>query len=127
MTRLELPLLMACLLAGASAGAPTDPAFREPRGEMLYTTHCTGCHNTQVHWRDGKLATNWESLRAQVKRWQNFSGLAWTDDDINEVTRHLNTIYYKFPPAERATRKTDPTTKVRFYGYLPEPASPRFD
>ena len=27
------------------------------RGELLYDTHCRGCHTEQVHWRDKKLAT----------------------------------------------------------------------
>lgn len=104
MTRLELPLLITWVLFSAAAAAQSDPALREPRGEMLYTTHCIGCHNVQVHWRDHSIATDWESLRAQVRRWQNFSGLAWTDDEINAVTRHLNTLYYKFPPAQRVSR-----------------------
>lgn len=104
MTRFDVPLLMACILAGATAAAQTDPAFREPRGELLYSTHCIGCHSVQMHWRDAKVATDWRSLKEQVRRWQNSSGLTWTDAEINAVARHLNTLYYHFPPDERVAR-----------------------
>jgi mono/diheme cytochrome c family protein len=67
------------------------------RGELLYTTHCLACHNTQVHWRDKKLVTDWKSLQSEVRRWQTFSGLGWGDDDIMKVARYLNTLYYHYP------------------------------
>jgi mono/diheme cytochrome c family protein len=66
------------------------------RGELLYETHCIACHTAQVHWRDKKAATDWQSLRAEVRRWQAAAQLRWSDDDINEVARHLNQRYYRF-------------------------------
>ena len=68
-----------------------------PRGELLYTTHCIACHNEKIHWRDRKIATDWNSLKAQVYRWQGVAGLAWNDDDIVEVARYLNTRHYHYP------------------------------
>jgi mono/diheme cytochrome c family protein len=76
--------------APAADAAPT-------RGELLYTTHCIACHNSQMHWRDQRLATDWASLRAQVRRWQGVANLGWSDDDILEVARHLNDRIYRFP------------------------------
>jgi mono/diheme cytochrome c family protein len=67
------------------------------RGALLYDTHCTACHTTQVHWRDRRLATDWQSLAAQVRRWQANAGLGWTDEEIDEVVRYLNTTIYRFP------------------------------
>ena len=84
----------ACVLLGALlCGAP---AAAQSRGELLYTTHCVACHTTQVHWRDRRLATDWDSLQAQVVRWQATGSLNWSDEDILAVTRHLNERFYGF-------------------------------
>jgi mono/diheme cytochrome c family protein len=90
-------LLAACMLAGALACTPAASA--QSRGELLYATHCIACHTTQVHWRDKKLATDWNSLKLQVRRWQAVAALDWSEDDVLEVTRHLNDSFYGFTPA----------------------------
>lgn len=77
----------------ANSEAITDTA----RGSMLYNNHCIQCHTQQVHWREKKIATDWESLKAQVDRWQHNSGLKWNKNDIEEVSRYLNTEYYHYP------------------------------
>lgn len=76
--------------------ALADPTHSPSRGELLYSTHCIACHTAQVHWRDKKQATEWDSLQKQVRRWQAASMLQWNEDDINEVTRHLDDSYYHF-------------------------------
>ena len=96
MTRWQTQVLAACLFCGNVATAQTAPNV-ESRGALLYSTHCIGCHTTQIHWRDKKLATNWSTLMDQVRRWSSNTGLAWSEDDILLVTRHLNTLYYHFP------------------------------
>ena len=89
-------LAAACISAQAAQAAPAA-APAPTRGELLYTTHCIACHNSQMHWRDQRLATDWPSLRAQVRRWQEVGKLGWADDDIREVTRYLNDRIYRFP------------------------------
>jgi hypothetical protein len=32
-----------------------------------------------------------------VLRWQTNNGLQWSDEDVDEVTRYLNTTIYHFP------------------------------
>jgi mono/diheme cytochrome c family protein len=81
--------LIGAAMISASAGA-------QSRGELLYANHCIACHTTQVHWRDRRLATNWESLQAEVVRWQAVGALNWSDEDIVAVTRHLNERFYGF-------------------------------
>lgn len=71
-------------------------AHAQSRGELLYSAHCVTCHTSQMHWRDNRVATDWSSLKAQVQRWQGNAGLAWSNTDIVEVTRYLNTSIYKF-------------------------------
>ena len=89
-------LLLAPLLLAAAplpAQSPAAPA----RGELLYQTHCGTCHTTQMHWREKRLATDWASLTAQVRRWQTNAGLNWPEPTIEEVVRYLNSTIYRFP------------------------------
>lgn len=86
-------------LVGLSLGV--DPANAQARGYMLYSQYCVECHTAQVHWRDARLATDWKSLNLQVRRWQAVAFLNWNEEDIQNVTRYLNTRYYDFwPPTE---------------------------
>lgn len=98
--------LFAALQAGAgvagAAGAQgaASPAPDPARGRLLYETHCIECHDTGMHWREGKAAKDYRSLRTQVDRWQGNASLKWTPEDIESVTRHLNDTIYKFPPEQ---------------------------
>jgi len=74
--------------------APT--ALAQSRGELLYTTHCIACHTTEMHWRDKRSASNWPSLKAQVRLWQDAASLAWADSDILDVAHYLNATIYHF-------------------------------
>jgi hypothetical protein len=74
----------------------TSAAAAESRGELLYTTHCIACHSTQIHWRDKRVATDWSSLKEQVRLWQGRNNLSWSEDDIIEVTRYLDQRIYRF-------------------------------
>jgi len=102
MKRVRLPVSMVALLVATPllAQAPAQPA--PSGGALLYQTYCIACHDAQVHWRERKLATDWASLAAQVRRWQANSGLQWSDEEIDEVARYLNGTIYRFPvPKER--------------------------
>jgi mono/diheme cytochrome c family protein len=83
-------------LAASVTVALAQPAPSATRGELLYNTHCIACHTKEVHWREQKLATDWPSLERQVRRWAVNSGLAWTDEDVADVTRYLNAVHYRF-------------------------------
>lgn len=105
------------LAAGVLCGPALAQALPTPlptRGQLLYGTHCVECHNSQVHWRNKKLATDWTSLKAQVTHWQAVALLNWSEADILEVTRHLNGTIYRFPsPANpRAQGAPLPTPRV---------------
>lgn len=89
-------LLLAAVTAGGVSAQPR-PEPPPSRGELLYSTHCIECHNTEMHWRDLKQARDWDSLKAQVRRWQEIGKLAWSETDIIEVTRYLNQTIYDFP------------------------------
>ena len=90
-------LVVLFVLFGGLANANAQPVSNPGLGELLYSTHCIACHNEQVHWRDKKVVKNWNSLRAEVSRWQKTSSLRWNDEDIGAVTQYLNTRYYHYP------------------------------
>ena len=105
----------AVLVVGAIAIVSTQAGAQPTRGELLYSTHCIACHTTQVHWREQTLAKDWASLTQQVDRWAKNTGLSWSREEIVDVSRYLNTLYYhfevttlterrEFAPAERSAR-----------------------
>jgi hypothetical protein len=104
---LPMSLLQTVLVAGALLSVPSW-VMAESRGELLYSTHCIACHTTQMHWRDQRLATDFDGLKGWVNRWQTTLSLAWSDDDILAVTRHLNRTYYGFVPT--GERRSDLAT-----------------
>ncbi|MBC7956542.1 MAG: cytochrome C [Cytophagales bacterium] len=93
--RLPTSWMLATGVALVQVWAPS--AHAQSRGELLYATHCTACHTSQIHWRDNKLATDWNSLAAEVRRWQTRATLGWNEDDVLQVTHHLNEHFYRFP------------------------------
>ncbi|MDO9217142.1 MAG: cytochrome c [Lacisediminimonas sp.] len=81
----------------APAIALAAPEKTPPRGELLYQNHCIACHTEHVHWREQRLAKDWQGLLHQVRRWQTNTGLRWDDEDIRAVAQYLNSRYYRFP------------------------------
>ncbi|MFA6970600.1 MAG: cytochrome c [Gallionella sp.] len=79
------------------AAASAQPDINVTHGELLYSTHCIACHSAEIHWRDKRLATDWISLKAQVRRWQKTAGLGWRENEITLVAHYLNTIHYHYP------------------------------
>ena len=89
-------IFLACAALAAAAGACAQTAAAG-RGQLLYETHCIECHTTQMHWRDRRVAHDFDSLKKEVRRWQSQIGLAWSEDDVAAVAQHLNTTIYRFP------------------------------
>lgn len=94
-----LPVIVAISALAPAAVLGAAPAKTPARGELLYANHCIACHTAQVHWRDQRLAKNWQGLVHQVRRWQSNTGLRWEEEDIEAVAQYLNARYYRFPLA----------------------------
>ena len=92
-------LISACVAASGQSRGTADS-----RGVLLYSTYCVSCHTTQVHWREKKLATDWASLKVQVRRWQGNAGLGLSEDDVAAIAGYLNDLYYHF--AATATKQS---------------------
>ena len=86
---------LACALSTLAQGTVS-------RGQLLYDAHCVECHNAQVHWRDKRLVTDWDTLKYWVGHWQHEAGLDWNGDDIAAVARYLNGIIYQFAEPQAA-------------------------
>lgn len=84
-------------MAISSAVSAQSPS----RGELLYTTHCGACHSAQMHWREKKLAITWDTLKAQVQRWQGVAQLGWGEAEVVDVARYLNETIYRYPEPAR--------------------------
>lgn len=54
------------------------------------------CHDTSVYTRENRTARDYESLRAEVDRWQSNVSLNWSEDEINAVSTWLAKRYYGF-------------------------------
>ena len=86
---------IALLLGTQAALAQKSPAS-QPNGELIYKTYCIGCHTTEVHWREKRLATDWASLKFQVRRWLDNTGVGLSEGEINALTGYLSRRYYRF-------------------------------
>jgi mono/diheme cytochrome c family protein len=95
-------LVIALCMSCSAHGLAQSGGQGEARGKMLYDAHCSGCHTAEVHWRDKKLANDWSSLKAQVRRWQSNIGVDWSEEDVNDVARYLNANFYRLPAPEKS-------------------------
>jgi mono/diheme cytochrome c family protein len=91
-------------LAQAHAQGPESVV----RGALLYDTHCIGCHTSQMHWRENRLAKDWPSLKFQVNRWQKENALGWSEQDIVDVATYLNALHYRYPAPQQAKASNPP-------------------
>lgn len=89
----------------SSAYAAEQTFSDASRGKLLYSLHCNSCHNEQKHWLANKKVSDWPSLVSQVKLWQSISNLKWDNKDIENVAKHLNTLYYHYPLPETTAHK----------------------
>ncbi len=86
-------LTLAGLLISGSALAEGNSA----NGKKLFTgSKCNQCHGTEVFTRKDRKVNNLKSLEAQVRRCDSNLNTNWFDDEIHDVTAHLNKQYYKF-------------------------------
>lgn len=80
-----------------SCHAPLALADDTVHGRALYESRCDTCHDTSVHNRAVRKSRDFAEIRQWVARWNTALDGAWTDEEIDAVTRYLNERYYKFP------------------------------
>jgi cytochrome c2 len=73
-----LPVFFACY-------ATASQAVDLENGDDLHFENCTGCHDSTAYTRG-----------TQVRFCKDNLGLAWFDDEVNDVIGYLNKEYYRF-------------------------------
>ncbi len=85
------------LLISATVSTTAMAAGNEANGKKLFTgSKCNQCHGTEVFTRKDRKVTDLAKLEAQVRRCDSNLNTNWFDDEIIDVTAHLNKQYYKF-------------------------------
>ncbi len=87
-----LKLIGLLALVGSSTGQAADL----DKGKLLTEQNCVRCHGSEVYTRDDRRVTSLPGLNKQVQRCEQMLGLTWFEDDINNVSGHLNQQFYKF-------------------------------
>ncbi len=88
---------LAGLLISVAASTSAMAAGNEANGKKLFTgSKCNQCHGTEVFTRKDRKVTSLAKLEAQVRRCDSNLNTNWFDDEIIDVTAHLNKQYYKF-------------------------------
>jgi cytochrome c5 len=79
-------------------GTPKSTPIKEStsRGQLLYENHCMGCHESVAQIRTRPQVKSQAALREAVARWAANTKLAWSREEIEEVTRYLGARYYGF-------------------------------
>ncbi|MEN8177845.1 MAG: cytochrome c [Pseudomonadota bacterium] len=89
-----LKLIGVLTLVGTASGQAADLDLA--KGKNLVDQNCVRCHDSEVYTRTDRRVTSLPGLDKQVRRCEQMLGLTWFDDDINNVSGHLNQHYYKF-------------------------------
>ncbi|MDX2504497.1 MAG: cytochrome c [Gammaproteobacteria bacterium] len=85
------------LISQANAQA-ANPAH----GKDLHDANCMSCHTSlmggnpnQIYTRSDRKVNTLEGLRSQVTRCNSTVGVAWEQDNIQDVVEYLNSNFYK--------------------------------
>jgi mono/diheme cytochrome c family protein len=92
MVKMAFAMLTITLLSISPFAMSANPE----RGKLLYKNHCIKCHTSGVHIRKKRKAKNIGDITYQVNRWVTNNKLDWTQNEIDDVVRYLNTKYYGY-------------------------------
>ncbi len=65
-------------------------------GEQLHQENCLECHRPELYERIDRTVKTLKHLRSQVLFCAVNNNVEWFDEEIDDVTAHLNTFYYLF-------------------------------
>lgn len=91
-------LVAAAALANGLGLVTTDAEATDlQRGQMLYETQCQSCHDSVLHLRKERQVHTFAQLEEKVRQWSNYQNTGWSEEEIDDVTDYLNSIFYYFP------------------------------
>ena len=65
-------------------------------GGLLHAEKCTSCHDSEMYTRENKIIQSLPRLGTQVRFCKDNLGVAWFDDEVDDVIGFLNKNYYHF-------------------------------
>jgi hypothetical protein len=65
-------------------------------GEVLHSQDCTGCHKSALYISENRKVQTLPRLGTQVRFCKDNLGIAWFDDEVEDVVGFLNKNYYHF-------------------------------
>lgn len=77
-------------------------AANPTHGKDLHDANCQSCHASlmggdpdKIYTRSDRRVTTLSGLKNQVTRCKTTVGVAWPDDQVQDVVEYLNTRFYK--------------------------------
>jgi hypothetical protein len=74
----------------------TAQAANIENGDELHFENCTGCHDISAYTRANRKVQSLTRLGTQVRFCKDSLGLAWFDEEVDDVIGFLNEKYYHF-------------------------------
>lgn len=96
MSFLLINLVVLAVVAAAGVLAYAQMLQRSEADEWAAPAHGVDYAALQAHWRGLAPARDWESLRAQVRRWHEAAASGVEPAHCEEVARNLNQAVFRF-------------------------------
>lgn len=97
-TQFKTLLLLPCFLLLSQTSLAANPAH----GKDLHNANCQSCHSSLmngkpdlIYTRPDRRVSTIDGLRNQVTRCKTTVGVAWPNDQIEDVVEYLNVNFYK--------------------------------
>lgn len=95
-------LMQAHVLALITLLSQNALAANAAHGKDLHNANCQSCHTSlmggdpdKIYTRADRRVSSLEGLKKQVTRCKTTVGVAWPDDQVQDVVEYLNTRFYK--------------------------------
>ena len=96
-------VFMLPVLALISLFATTAYATDISNGKTLHNANCQSCHKSimsgepdSIYVRENRRIDSYQALQNQVNRCESNIGIAWPQEQIDDVVDYLNQQFYKF-------------------------------
>jgi len=88
-------ILSFCSFIGLTSLSLTAQADMISEGKALHDKNCMTCHQAEIYKRDNRKVKTLTSLSTAVENCNTQLGTGWFPEDVQAVTKYLNTTFYK--------------------------------
>jgi hypothetical protein len=93
---MEIPMKVLILFISAMGFTALSNAADINNGSELHAENCTACHGSAIYTRESRFVQNLANLGTQVRFCKDNLGIAWFDDEVDDVVEFLNKNYYHY-------------------------------